>query len=90
LAKQGDRWNAAHARHLLIRRLLLIGQVEEAEQRLSMLQPAVLPPALLATQEPVVAGIAIRRVRTRPARAALIRAAQAASQAAPNTKRLPT
>src|SRR5262245_57114322 len=32
LEKHGDRVNAAHARHLEIRRLLLIGRVDEAER----------------------------------------------------------
>src|SRR4051812_46950703 len=44
LEEHGDRWNAAHARHLEIRRLLLVGRLDEAEQRLCGLDPAPLPP----------------------------------------------
>ncbi len=81
LEARGDRINAAHARHLEIRRLLLIGRLDEAEHALSELDPALLPPALRAAHELVVAGIAIRRVRTKPARDALARAARAARDA---------
>ncbi|WP_437969330.1 helix-turn-helix domain-containing protein [Sorangium sp. So ce260] len=81
LEAHGDRVNAAHARHLEIRRLLLIGRVDEAEESLAGLDPAPLPPALKAAHELVVAGIAMRRLRTKPARAALARAARAARRA---------
>src|SRR5687767_14319762 len=46
LEAHGDRANAAHARYLELRRLLLIGRVAEAERMLSGLDPAPLPPAL--------------------------------------------
>src|ERR1700716_74276 len=39
LEAQGDRLNAAHARHLEVRRLLLIGRLDEAERRLAQLAP---------------------------------------------------
>jgi hypothetical protein len=81
LEARGDRANAAHARHLEVRRLLLIGQLDEAERRLAALDPAPLPPASRAAHELVVAGIAIRRLRTRTARAALARATRAARAA---------
>jgi tetratricopeptide (TPR) repeat protein len=86
LEAQGDRINAAHARHLEIRRLLLIGRLDEAERRLSELNLAVLParllpPALRAAHELVVAGMAMRRLRIKPARDALRRAQGAARQA---------
>jgi DNA-binding transcriptional ArsR family regulator len=74
--------NAAHARHLEIRRLLLIGRLDEAEHRLAELDPAPFPPASRAAHELVVAGIAMRRLRTNTARAALARANSAARQAA--------
>jgi hypothetical protein len=73
--------NAAHARYLAIRRLLLIGRLDEAERRLAGLDPAPLPPALRATHELVIAGIAMRRIEAQAAQAALIRAARAARQA---------
>jgi hypothetical protein len=81
LEEHGDRGNAAYARHLEIRRLLLIGRVDEAEGLLAGLDPSPFPPASRATHELVVAGIAIRRLRTRAARAALARAERAARDA---------
>src|SRR5262249_50881211 len=81
LEQQGDRVNAAHARHIEIRRLLLIGRLDEAERALAALDPTPLPPASKAAHELVVAGIAMRRLRTRAARAALARAERAAGQA---------
>ncbi|HWJ45231.1 MAG TPA: hypothetical protein VNR63_07570 [Gaiellaceae bacterium] len=81
LDAHGDRANAAHARYLAIRRLLLIGRVDEAERMLEALDPALLSPAARTTHELVVAGIAMRRIRTTPARAALQRAARAAREA---------
>src|SRR5260370_3966027 len=79
--EHGDRVNAAHARYLEVRRLLLIGRIDEAERTLAKLDPAPFPPASRTAHELVVAGIAIRRLRTNPARAALARAADAARQA---------
>jgi hypothetical protein len=81
LDAHADRANAAHARYLEIRRLLLIGRIDEAERALVGLDPAPLPPASRTAHELVVAGIAIRRLRTRAARAALTRARHAARQA---------
>ena len=81
LEAYGDRVNAAHARHLEVRRLLLIGRIDEAEHTLAELDSAPFPPASRAAHELVVAGIAVRRLRTRAARAALARAERAARQA---------
>ncbi|MGK9233145.1 helix-turn-helix domain-containing protein [Inquilinus limosus] len=81
LEQHGDRLNAAHARTLAIRRLLLIGRLDEADRALAALDPSPFPPALRATHELAVAGIAMRRLRTEPARAALARADQAARTA---------
>jgi hypothetical protein len=81
LEKHGDWLNAAHARHLQVRRLLLIGRLDEAERALAGLDPAPFPPASRAAYELVVAGIAMRRVRAKVARAALARAECAARQA---------
>jgi hypothetical protein len=78
LEGHGDRVNAAHARHLQVRRLLLIGRLDEAERALAGLDPAALPPALRTAHQLVVAGIAIRRLRIKIARAALTRAERAA------------
>jgi hypothetical protein len=81
LEAHGDRVNAAHARHLEVRRLLLIGRLDEAERRLAAIDPAPLPPAWKAAHELVVVGIAMRRLRTKTARAALARAGRAACDA---------
>jgi len=81
LEGHGDRANAAHARYLEARRLLLIGRVDEAERALAELDPAPLPPASRTARELVAAGIALRRLRTKSARAALARAGRAARQA---------
>src|SRR5262245_37730587 len=81
LEKHGDWVNAAHARHLEVRRLLLIGRLDEAEHALAGLDPAPFPPASRAAYELVVAGIAIRRLRTKVARAAIARAGRVAHQA---------
>ena len=81
LEQHGDRLNAAHARYLEVRRLLLIGRLDEAERELAKLDPTPFPPASQAAHELVVAGIAMRRVRAKTARAALARAERAAHQA---------
>ena len=81
LEAHGDRVNAAHARYLEIRRLLLIGRIDEAERALAELDPASFPAPLRTAHELVAAGIAIRRLRTKRARAALIRAQRAARDA---------
>src|SRR5205807_334134 len=69
LEEHGDGLNAAHARHLQVRRLLLIGKLDEAELALAGLDPTPFPPASRAAYELVVAGIAVRRLRTKEARA---------------------
>ncbi|HUA77043.1 MAG TPA: hypothetical protein VMA86_05190 [Acetobacteraceae bacterium] len=81
LEAYGDRVNAAHARTLEARRLLLIGRLDEAERRLAAPNAAPLPPASRVARELVAAGIAIRRLQTKPARAALARAHHAARAA---------
>jgi hypothetical protein len=81
LEAHGDRVNAAHARNLEVRRLLLLGRLDEAERNLAKLDPAPFPPASRAAHELVVAGIAMRRLRAKTARAALARAERAARDA---------
>src|SRR5256885_5554090 len=78
LEAHGDRINAAHARYLEVRRLVLIGRVDEAERRVAKFDPALLPPALRTAHELVIAGIEMRRLRMKAARAALARAEKAA------------
>jgi len=80
LEAQGDTVNAAHARYLEVRRLLLIGRLEDAERALTKI-PAELPAPLRTAHELVIAGIAIRRIRTQEARDALMRAERAAQEA---------
>jgi len=81
LERHGDRANAAHARYLKTRYLLLIGRLDEAERLLVGFDPSPLPPASRAAHELVVAGIAMRRLRIKAASAALARAESAARQA---------
>jgi hypothetical protein len=81
LEAHGDHINAAHAHNLAVRRLLLIGRLDEAEYALAEFDPAPLPPALRAAHELVLAGIAMRRLRTKTARTALARAGRAAREA---------
>jgi hypothetical protein len=81
LDQHGDRLNANHGRLLVIRRHLLIGELDEAEQALGEIDPAALPAASQAIHELMIAGIAIRRIRTKAAREALERADKAARDA---------
>jgi len=78
LDAHGDRVNAAHARYLEVRRLVLIGRIDEAERALARLDPALLLPASRTAHELVLAGVALRRLRTKAARSALDRAARSA------------
>jgi DNA-binding winged helix-turn-helix (wHTH) protein len=81
LEQNGDCLNAAFARYLAVRRLLLIGNLDDVERMLADLDPAPFPPALRTAHELVIAGIAMRRLRTKEARAALTRAEETARQA---------
>src|SRR4030095_5833700 len=64
LETHGDRVNAAHARYLEVRRLLLIGHLDEAERRLDELDPSPFPPASRTAHQLALAGIALRRLQT--------------------------
>ena len=81
LEAHGDVLNAGFARYLEVRRLLLIGQLDEAERLLGDLDPSLFPPASRTFHELVIAGIGMRCLRTKEARAALARAESAARQA---------
>ena len=74
LEAHGDRLNAAYARYLEVRRLVLIGHLDEAERMLADLDSSPFPPAWRTVHALVVAGIAMRRLRTKEARDALSRA----------------
>jgi len=78
LEAQGDRANAAHAGYLEARRLLLIGRLDDAERTLEAFDRGALPTASRTGYWLVAAGIAMRRIRAAPARAALERAGRAA------------
>ncbi|SFD68585.1 hypothetical protein SAMN05428997_14135 [Bosea sp. CRIB-10] len=81
LETYGDRLNAAHARTIELRRLLLIGRLGEAERLLGGFDEAPLPPALEAARALATGGIALRRLQAEGARAAFERAAEAAGRA---------
>ena len=81
LEARGDVANAAYARFLQARRLLLVGRLEETERTLAGLDAARLPAALRTVHQLLVAGIAMRRLRSKAARAALAQATDAAIEA---------
>lgn len=81
LGAHGDWSNAAHAKLLEIRRLLLVGQLSDAEQTLRTFDPAPLPNALKALHQLIIAGIHIRRAQAKGARKALAEADRAARAA---------
>jgi hypothetical protein len=81
LEEHGDRANAAQARYLEVRRLVLIGRLDEADKMLAALVPSGLPPALRVFHELASAGVAMRRLRIRVARDALAAAEQVARRA---------
>lgn len=81
LEAHGDRLNAAHARTIEVRRLLLIGRLGEAERVLAGFDENPLPPALEAARAIAIGGIALRRLQAEPARMAFSRAAEAAVHA---------
>ena len=81
LERQGDMVNAAHAQYIEARRLLLLGRLEQAERMLARPAGELLPAALQAVAALAEAGIAMRRMQARAARAALARARQIAGRA---------
>jgi len=85
LEAHADRVNALHARLVAVRRLLLLGRLDEAASSLARLEVNVsarsLPPSLLAVAELAAAEVALRSLRTAPAEAALARAHEAAERA---------
>jgi hypothetical protein len=81
LEQHGDRANAAQARYLEVRRLVLLGRLDEADKMLATLDPAGLPPALRVVHELAIAGVGTRRLRIRVARDALTEAQEAARRA---------
>ena len=81
LEAHADRANALHARLIAVRRLLLLGRLDEAASALARLDVRDLPPLLVAAAELAAAEVALRSLRTAPAQAALVRAQAAAERA---------
>ena len=80
LEARGDRANALQARLVAVRRLLLLGRLDDAAAALERIDASSLPPALAAVTELAGAELALRSLRTDSARAALARAGQAANR----------
>jgi len=78
LDARDDRGNALHARLIAVRRLLLLGRIDEAGAALAGLDARGLPPSLRAVAELAAAEVALRSLRTGEARRALGRAHAAA------------
>jgi hypothetical protein len=74
LATRGDRANALHARLVALRRLLLLGRLDEADALLAPLELSGAPPALQAVAALAVAELALRSLHIADARVALERA----------------
>ncbi len=81
LEARADHANALHARLVAVRRLLLLGRLDEAASVLARLDATGLPPSLAAVAELCSAEVMLRSLRTAPARAALARAHEAARRA---------
>ncbi len=81
LDARADRANALQARLIAVRRLLLLGRLEEAAADLAGLDASGLPPSLLAIAEMAAAELALRSLHTAAGLAALDRAHDAAMRA---------
>jgi len=81
LRAHGDRGNAMQAQLIAVRRLLLLGRLEDAAATLEALEGDALTPALAAVAEMSAAELALRSLRVTHAQAALSRAHAAASRA---------
>jgi len=81
LGARADHANALHARLIAVRRLLLLGRLDEAASTLEGLDLRALPPSLRAVAELAAAEVALRSLRTAAAQAAWGRARDAAERA---------
>lgn len=81
LEASADHANALQARLIVVRRLLLLGRLDEAASALARLDTHGLPSLLLAVAELATAELALRSLRTATAQAALTRAHDAAQRA---------
>lgn len=82
LAAKGDAANASQALLVAARGCLLLGRLDEAVHHLAQVDAAHLPPPLAALAHLTAAELALRSLRTGPAREALAQAQQAAARAA--------
>ncbi|HJV68771.1 helix-turn-helix domain-containing protein [Ideonella sp.] len=81
LEAHADRANAMQARLIAVRRLLLLGRLDEAAASLAHLDTRGLPPSLQAVAGLAEAEVALRSLRTVAAQATLGRAHEAAQRA---------
>jgi tetratricopeptide (TPR) repeat protein len=81
LEARADRANALQARLIAVRRLLLLGRIDEAGAALGALDAREMAPSLQAVAALAAAEVALRSLRTAEARTALARAAEAAERA---------
>ncbi len=81
LEARADHANALQARLIAVRRLLLLGRLDEAASALVRLDARGMTPSQLAVAELAAAELALRSLRTAPAQAALARAHEAAERA---------
>jgi hypothetical protein len=81
LEAHGDHANALQARLIAVRRLLLLGRVDDARSAIVQPDARGLPPALIAVAALAAAELALRSLDTTGARAALGRAGAAAERA---------
>ena len=81
LEARADRANALHARLIAVRRLLLLGRLDEAAASLASFDARTLPASLAAVAELAAAELALRSLRIDEARRALTRAQEAALRA---------
>jgi hypothetical protein len=81
LDAHGDRANALQARLIAVRRLVLLGRLDQAEAALARLDARGLPPALAAVAALTAAELALRSLQMNVAHAALTRAQEAATHA---------
>lgn len=80
LEAHADRANALQARLVAARQLLLLGQLQQAEAMLALLDPQGLPPPLAALAALLHAELALRSWRIQDARAAFAQAQDAAAR----------
>jgi hypothetical protein len=81
LDAHADRGNALQARLIMVRRLLLLGRIDDAGTALARLDARGLSPSLQAVAQLATAEVALRSLRTAPALEALARAHEAATRA---------